>query len=364
MKNLFLLAAVSLALNLQPAAAAPPPIEAKWLVAHNAENEPILDLLHDFSATIEKKTDGRLRISVVTAPLSDSGDTHPKAFEEVAKGAYQLSQISIRGLAKAAPNLMVLDMPYLFTSYTHSAKVLDGPIGTALKNSLLSQSKNLVRGLDFTYSGGYRKLFSSSSVRSMEDLRRMSVRVTDLTPSGEMNNRTPFGAFFNELGIKACNRQDSSCQKNGVIMERELNRFAVLRGMRPDMRRHLNVVVDTDHSLFLTLMVANEAFLNGLPDGIRHTLVTELHKLAKAERALSVQLEQENRRKLAKEGVEFISLPERERMLMEIAGQRTQSRFKDKMGETIQAIKGVKVKTTDRLFGKVKDHTLTPRSQR
>ncbi len=359
MKKLNMLAALTLAFTLNPAVAVTKaPIEAKWLVAHNAENEPVLDLLKDFATTIERKTKGKLRISIVPTPRSGFTDAHLKAYEDVARGDYQLSQISIRGLAQVAPNLQVLDLPFLFSSYSHSVKVFDGKIGANLKNSLLAQSKSKVRGIEFTYSGGFRKLFATDPVRNLESLRSMMVQFTDAAPNGELSSRTPAGRFFSDLGMKGCDfKKHRQCAKEGMVIERELNRFAVLRKMRPEMRQGINTVIDTDHSLFLTLMVANEAFLNSLPDPIRHTLVSELHKLARAERELSVKLEQENRARLAAEGVRFVQLPPRDQMLMELAGQKTQNHFKA-YAETIQAIKGIKVKGTERLLGKVKDHTL------
>ena len=54
----------------------------------------------------------------------------------------------------------VLDLPMIFDSHEHAARVLDGRVGERLKEELHKDSDGRLRALGFTYSGGVRHFYT------------------------------------------------------------------------------------------------------------------------------------------------------------------------------------------------------------
>ena len=67
---------------------------------------------------------------------------------------------------------MALSLPYLFKSHDHATRVFEGEVG---KNLLTHLDNNVqVKGLCFTYSGGYKMLASDTPVQCMEELKGLT----------------------------------------------------------------------------------------------------------------------------------------------------------------------------------------------
>lgn len=341
------------------ATASAPPV--KWMVAHNVENEPFLELVRQYAGRIEEKTKGHVRIQI--EPAGKFGDdTHYEAYKLVESGQAQFSQISIRGLGRTQPEILALDLPLLFSSYSQAVRFLDSPVAQKLKNEFLVSSKGKVRGLDFTFSGGYRKFLLKEPIQTLAALSEMKVRITDPTPPGpasQVQDSTKY--FFDLLGLKSCSpsTHPDNCHTRRHSIERELNRIYVLRHTRAKVKeRGMNVVLDSNHTLFLTMMVVNEKYLNSLSSENRQVVVSELHQLAIDERKLSVQLEQINREKLRKEGVQFVSLVPEDQKKMSEAARQTMDHFYPQFKAVIDAVRGIQIQPGEMVFGSLKDHSL------
>jgi TRAP-type C4-dicarboxylate transport system substrate-binding protein len=65
-------------------------------------------------------------------------------------------------------DLLSLDMPFIFEDHDHATRVLEGEVGEFLLNKITEKSN--VRGMAFTYSGGFRNILSSKKVSTLQGL--------------------------------------------------------------------------------------------------------------------------------------------------------------------------------------------------
>lgn len=156
----------------QPAAADP---KAPAMTLKLAENQPgdypttIGDL--DFAKRVSDKTGGRIKIDVYhSAQLGDE----KTVIEQIQLGAIDFARVNVQPLGEFSKKIGVLNLPYLFDSEEHLWKVLNGPIGQEILDSL-SGSKMV--GLTF-YDSGSRSFYNSKkAVAVPADLKGMKIRV-------------------------------------------------------------------------------------------------------------------------------------------------------------------------------------------
>lgn len=251
----------------------------RWVLTH----DPIAlfeEAARRFKTLVEDGSGGEIAVEVLT-PTEYGGGTRvgaPQVMHEVTTGQLQMSQTYTTVLGKLYDRLWALDLPFLFGSHEHAARVLDGPIGRELLDGLVPHR---VRGLAFTYSGGYRILSSTGrAIVSIDDLKGVHLRTAQ---------NPVVTALFERLGAHphpAPLQSIPEMTQNGLIEAAESTwpRYW-------DMGHHRvqPVVNETSHSLFLTALVINEAFFAGLPEPLQQVLRDAALQTAQHERDKSVQ---------------------------------------------------------------------------
>lgn len=163
-----LLAAALLVVGAGPAAAA----EIKLRFAHTVSTE---DTAHkailEFVKAVKEKTAGRVEIEVF--PAAQLGND-PKVLEGVRLGTIDLGTTGNPFFTSFAPELNILDLPYLFRDYDHAYKVLDGPIGRQLLDGL---DRHGLRGIGFLEIGFRNLTNNRRPVKTVEDVKGIKIRV-------------------------------------------------------------------------------------------------------------------------------------------------------------------------------------------
>ena len=124
-----------------------------------------------FASEVEKRTGGRIKIRVYTSgQLGREADV----ITQMRYGGVDFARVSLSQLAEIAPNLNVLQMPYLYNDSEHMWSVLDGKIG----DTFLASVKDVeLYGLSW-YDAGARNFYNSvKPINSLEDLAGMKIRV-------------------------------------------------------------------------------------------------------------------------------------------------------------------------------------------
>ena len=85
------------------------------------------------------------------------------------QGKIEMSQMYTTWLAERyEQDMLALEMPFIFQDHDHATRVLEGEVGEFLLDKITEKSN--VRGLAFTYSGGFRNILSSKRVSTLKDL--------------------------------------------------------------------------------------------------------------------------------------------------------------------------------------------------
>jgi len=230
----------------------------RWVLAHEPY-DLFLRAAEKFSKDVAEKTNGQINIEVMglTEYVEKYNNGQPldryKIRELVDTGVIEMSQMYTTTLGLVDSDMFVLDMPFIFRDHSHAARVLDGEIGQELMNSLADKSN--IKGLAFTYSGGFRAIIGNRVIESVEDMTGMRVRVAHC-PVAEDTMRA-FGADPVVMPIE--NLRDALGNKQVDSGE---STYPRIYGM--NQNETASVINHTEHSLFLTTIIMNKGLWNEL----------------------------------------------------------------------------------------------------
>ncbi len=146
-------------------------------VLRYAENQPqdypTTQGAYKFAEMVEEKTNGRIKVEVYHgAQLGDE----KSVLEQMQFGAIDFARVSLSPLAEFAPQLNVLQLPFMYRDGEHMWKVLEGEIGDEFKNGL--GDSGLV-GLSW-YDAGARNFYNSKrEIKTIDDMKGLSIRVQE-----------------------------------------------------------------------------------------------------------------------------------------------------------------------------------------
>ena len=126
-----------------------------------------------FAELVSQRTEGRIMILV-----KDSGQmgTETEVLKQMKYGGIDFARVSISQLASYAPELNVLQMPYLYDNSAHMWRVLDGEIGEEYLNNV--SDKDFI-GLSW-YDAGSRNFYTSNKqITCLDDVKGLQIRVQD-----------------------------------------------------------------------------------------------------------------------------------------------------------------------------------------
>lgn len=293
-------------------------ITLRWIIAH----QPVYlfqRVAEDFKNIVNSKSkDVNIDIEILTAEEfnakykpDQAADRH-NLWKFLQDNTVQIAQMQTTSLARQAnPQMHVLDMPYLFKDHDHAAAVLEGSLGEKLLNSFDPNSK--LKGLAYTYSGGFRLMPMSDSVTTLGEIAGQKVRSGMSHIAQDTMRSFGFDPVPTEIdGV-------SAVVESGEVVGAE----HVAQRLLPDQcDRWIKTIIDTQHSLFLTSIVVNVDWWNELDPGVQQILSDAALESARNERALSLKDGETSLKKMRDNGVTVINLDQEE-----IAELRNQSQI-------------------------------------
>jgi TRAP-type transport system periplasmic protein len=127
---------------------------------------------HAFKKAVEEATGGEVKISI--HPAYELGND-PALLDGARLGTIDIASTGNPFYTRFAPELNVLDLPFLFKSYEHAYKVLDGDIGRELMDGL---EKHQLKGLSL-WEIGFRNVTNNvRPVSKPADLAGLKLRTT------------------------------------------------------------------------------------------------------------------------------------------------------------------------------------------
>ena len=147
----------------------------RWVIAH----EPLslfLRAAKDFQQFVnEAQSAEKIELEVMT--LSEYSMkyndgvlvTKHDLLDLMEQGKIEMSQMYTTWLAEDIEHdMLALEMPFIFEDHEHATRVLEGDVGEELLDKITEKSN--VRGMAFTYSGGFRNIITDKPVTSLKDL--------------------------------------------------------------------------------------------------------------------------------------------------------------------------------------------------
>lgn len=257
----------------------------RWVIAHEPLNL-FLRAAEDFERRVnEQQTEHKIEVEIMTlteySQRYNNGVVITKhdLLDLMEAGKIEMSQMYTTWLAEHyEQDMLVYDLPFLFKDHDHASRVLEGEIGESLLTKLASKSN--VRGLSYTYSGGFRQMISNKKVSTL----------SELTGTTQRSNRNPVAkATLSALGITphACEVED--LRKEVVAGNCEGGETNYPR-MYPLRQNEVTTsVIDTEHSLFLTSMIIGEKFWSSLSTDVQAVIKTAAVLAGREERAETIR---------------------------------------------------------------------------
>lgn len=279
----------------------------RWVLAH----EPIelfVRAAQVFADEVNSKAPDEINIEVLT--LSEYSNkynngvavTKHDLVQLLDQGNIEMSQTYTITLGKVNKDFFALDLPFLFSDHAHASRVFEGPIGKQLLDSL-EQSVG-VKGLAFTYSGGFRILPGNKQISTIEDLKGVSVRTSHSPVAIDTFLAMGATVFPMELEELTDKLQDSSIE----IGESTYPRVYALG--QDKVSKFVN---HTEHSLFLTSILISTKFWNELTPELQTIISDAAVNAARHERDLSIEDVKLTREKCVADGITLVDLSEEER---------------------------------------------------
>ena len=284
--------------------------QIKWLIAHHPQYL-FFRTARYFSQELEKLLPGQFEIEILTIPqyikkyddidglnltspvipgleekiafdidprykkaidYSDIDRKWASFFRALEDGRIALSQTQVTVIGSIVDSdFIALDLPFLFKNHDHATRVLDGEIGEGILNRLSERS--FLKGLAFTYSGGYRVVGANSEIKSLLDLKNKAM----------LPHSMPSNQLFSDLGVQTMTKLYSTPQDfadlaaNDGTVETTYLRFTG------------KYVLKTQHSMFLTSILTGDGFWNTLTGEQQAAFKQAAKKCAIIERQMSLK---------------------------------------------------------------------------
>ena len=283
----------------------------RWVVAH----DPLylfLRAAEDFQAEVNARSkDHKIEVEIMTPtqyaerygwPEAEQANNDEFRFNQLytlmQEGKIEMSQLVTTNLAaKFNKNMQVLDLPFLFKDHDHATRALEGEPGQKILNSFNPESK--IRGLAFTYSGGFRCLPVNAKIKSLADLAGQPIR-SGMNPVAR-DTFAAIGAEPKSMELGAINQAVAQ----GEVIGGE---SAFPRIYPCEHNTFSKTVLDTGHSLFLTSIIVSEGFWNSLSPELQQIISDAAIAAGRTERLRSIQDGEDTKAKLAAEGIDVIKL--------------------------------------------------------
>jgi TRAP-type C4-dicarboxylate transport system substrate-binding protein len=231
--------------------------KVKWLLFHSPV-ELFLRTANAFSNEIKQLTDGRIDIEFYTVEQyakEFNSDVNDDPLVLLKDNKIQMSQVQTYWLGVCdAVDFFAFDLPFLFKDHDHASRVLEGDIGNKLLDDLVD--KTGMRGLAFTYSGGYRVIASTKEIKTAADLQGLSMAVKTSPVLSDM--------------AKAFGTEPTAVVDAGLLERKQIRSdFDTIQTTLPRYALQVNsdthpYVTNTRHNMFLTTIVINEEFWNSI----------------------------------------------------------------------------------------------------
>lgn len=162
--------AVALAAGLNGAAVAQTTWKIGWTTP-DAPSDPYAMTIHYFTEELEKALPGKFKFQLF--PNHQLGD-ETQMLQGLQLGTLNAAVITGTFIGNMVPSFQLNDLPFLYESYGHAHKVLDGAAGEMMFDQL---TKKGIVGLGFAQAGFRHVINNKRAINTPDDLKGIKLRV-------------------------------------------------------------------------------------------------------------------------------------------------------------------------------------------
>jgi tripartite ATP-independent transporter DctP family solute receptor len=254
--------------------------DSKTRVFRLADNQPdgYPTVLGDLAMAqyIEEKTNGAIRIEVYNnSVLGDEKTT----IEQTQTGDIHFIRVGLNPQSSINPIMNALAMPFLFRDRAHMFKVLDGPIGAELMESLQKQNLLGLCWLD----AGFRNFYNTKvDIRTPADMKGLKIRVQESALMMDMIR------FLGASPTPMAYAEVYPGMQNGIIDGAENNWPSYITAAHFEVAKHFTV---DGHMSSPEMILINTGVWNSLTDAEKKIIKDGAAEGAKVERAAWLEAE-------------------------------------------------------------------------
>ena len=295
----------------------------KWVLAH----EPIelfIRAAKVFAEDVNARAPGQLEIEVMTMTEYSNKYNNGRQVSKhdlvdlLDQGKIDMSQTYTITLGQINRDFFALDLPFLFKDHDHASRVFEGPVGAQLLDSLEGSKK--IKGLAFTYSGGFRIIPGNEAVSKIEDLRGMRVRTSHSPVAIDTFKAVGADVVPMELEELTAGLE----QADVAVGESTYPRVYAL-----GQDKVSKVVNHTEHSLFLTSILVGTDFWNSLSEDLQHIVAQAAKTAARAERTLSIADIATTQERCKEDGITVVKMSKAEQQRFAEATKSVYAKYQD-----------------------------------
>jgi TRAP-type transport system periplasmic protein len=249
--------------------------------------------LRAFAEEVERNLPG-WRVEV-TANVADLGHKAADCLPMVADGRLELCYFNSSYLAERVPSLALFDIPFVLTARRDVYRKLDGALGRTLAADVAAATP--YRLLDF-WDNGFRHLSNRAHpIRAPQDCAGLKLRIVASPLHGQVFAALGFEPLVIDVKdlVAAVINRTVDAQENPLT---NLVNFDLHR-----THRHVSL---TSHFFGVALVLANRAWLDGLDDRTRATLIASVARATSQQRMLAEAEDARCLALLAKDGVAVV----------------------------------------------------------
>lgn len=177
---------------------------------------------------LEERSKGVFKVEIYDSSKFGNFDAMVQGLQ---MGVLQMGSDACNNLSVFNPKLMMFDMPFIINSYEEADLITDGPLGQELAKSL---EKNKIIGLGYI-DIGFRNVFSSRPVRTLEDAKNLKIRATHskahiaiLTALGMNPTPVAWGEVYTALQQKTVDAVDIDLNLGYFNKFQEITKYVTL----------------------------------------------------------------------------------------------------------------------------------------
>ena len=271
-------------------------IKYSWVDPYDPLKQATSSYALIFKTELEKLSGGQIKVELYPAgQLADQRSS----VEQVAKGTIEATNISSGVLASLYyDKLGIIDMPFLFSSRAHAARVLSPNNAIIAKMVKECADKSGVRILSLFPFGPRHITNNKRPIKSPDDMKGLKIRTMEIIPHMKLMESLgaspvpiPFLELYTSLQTNVVDGQENPLQN-------------ILTMKFYQVQKYLTI---TNHVMGVAATLVNNKLFEGLPDGLKRAVVEADVNAQTAANGLGHIWDALGQEELKKQGIEIYS---------------------------------------------------------